>query len=89
MRNVVEDGSKQIVIAHTVVEHVYETGYVTTIGDVEPTLLHLELLAVAWPGTIVVRSTPHVVALEQELPRRRDCSSATTRARAPSMIERS
>jgi hypothetical protein len=44
--NVVEDRPEQNVISHTVVEHVYETGYVTTIGDVESLLLHIGLLPI-------------------------------------------
>ena len=45
MSDIVEDGSEQVIISHPVVEHVHEARYVTTIGDIEPLLLHIRLLS--------------------------------------------
>jgi hypothetical protein len=45
MSDIVEDGSEQVIISHSVVEHVHETRYITTISDIEPLLLHIRILS--------------------------------------------
>jgi hypothetical protein len=56
MSDIVEDGSEQVIISHSVVEHVHETRYITTISDIEPLLLHIRLLSLPRHGIIIGRA---------------------------------
>ena len=86
MSDIVEDESEQVIISHPVVEHVHEARYVTTIGDIEPLLLHIRLLSAPrhhrsdeLTTSLRLSKEPHGYT--------RDCSSAKTVSGALSMLE--
>ena len=65
MSDIVEDGSEQVIISHSVVEDIHEARYITTISDIEPLLLHIRLLSVPGTAPSSVGRTDNVVAVEQ------------------------